>query len=92
MRKRSLLADSDGQDIYSELSFQYPSLRDGGGFELLRVPEGGKRLEIIAAPPSGYTVPYLRAVVHHAKVFVRPLQHDLSLDLVQEEVILMNCW
>ena len=91
-KKVTLLADSDGQDIYSELCFQFPSLRDGGGFELLRVPEGGKHLEVIVAPASGYTVPYLRAVVHHAKVFVRPMQQDLSLDPVQEEVILLNFW
>ena len=30
---------------------------DGGGFELLRVPEGGgKQLDVIASPESGYSV------------------------------------
>ena len=41
---------------------------------------------MIASPSSGYTVTYLRAVVHHAKIYVRPLQQDLSLDPVEDEV------
>ena len=40
-------------EIYEELLFQYPKLKDGGGFELLRVGEGGgKRLQVIACPPN----------------------------------------
>ena len=67
------------QEINSELTFQYPKLADAGGFELLRVPEGGgKVLQEIAIPQSGYTIPYLRAVVHHAVVYIRPLQRHLS--------------
>ena len=68
------------QEIYEELMFQYPKLKESGGFELLRVSEGGgKRLQTIACPPDGYTVVYLRAVVHHATVYIRPLQRDISL-------------
>ena len=29
---------------------------------------------------------YLRAVVHHAKIYIRPMQRNLSLDAVKEEV------
>ena len=47
---------------------------------------GGKQLDVIAAPDSGYTVSYLRAVVHHAKIYIRPMQRNLSLDPVKEEV------
>ena len=59
---------------------QYPKLKESGGFELLCVGEGsGKRLQTIACPPKGYTVVYLRAVVHHATVYyIRPLQRDVS--------------
>ena len=49
---------ADAQEIYEELAFQFPKLSQSGGFELLRVPEGGKNLDVIA---SGYTVSYLRA-------------------------------
>ena len=69
------------QEISSELVFQYSKLANAGGFELLRVPEGGgKALQEIATPRSGYTVPYLRAVVHHAVVYIRPLQRNLNTD------------
>ncbi len=58
-----------------------------GSFELLRVPEGGgKMLDAIASPESGYTVSYLKAVVHHAKLFIRPLQREISLDPVKKDV------
>ncbi len=76
-------------EIYQELSHHFPRLRDGGGFELMRVPEcGGRQLDTIAAPECGYSVPYLKAVVHHAKIFIRPLQKDLCLDPIKHEVSL----
>lgn len=87
-KKISLNAFADAQEIYQDLAFHFPKLCDGGGFELLRVPEGGgKQLDVIASPESGYTVSYLRAVVHHAKIFIRPLQKDLSLEPQKDEVI-----
>ena len=80
-------AFGEAQDIYDELLFQFPKLFEAGGFELLRVPEGGgKQLDVIAAPDSGYTVSYIRAVVHHAKIYIRPMQRNISLDPVKEEV------
>lgn len=32
---------SEWPEIYEELMFQYPKLKESGGFELLRVGEGG---------------------------------------------------
>lgn len=65
----------------------YPKLSDGGGFELLRVPDGGgKQIDVIPIPEGGYDVPYLKAVIHHAQVYVRPLQKDLCLDDHKQEV------
>lgn len=89
-KKVSILAFSEAQEIYEELVVAFPKLSGAGGFELLRVPEGGsKQLDVIAAPESGYTVSYLKAVIHHAKIYIRPLQCDLSLDPVKEEVDIM---
>ena len=85
-KRITLCSYSDAQDIYHELTYQFPKLADSGGFELLRVPEGGKQLDVIASPPNGYTVSYLRAVVHHAKIYIRPLQKDLSLEAIKEPV------
>ncbi len=86
-KRITLSAFADAQDIYHELSFQFPKLSNAGGFELMRIPEGGgKLLDVVAAPDSGYTVSYLKAVIHHAKIYIRPLQQNLSLDPVQDEV------
>ena len=86
-KRITMSAYSDAHDICFELCENYPKLSSGGGFELLRVPEGGgKTLDVIASHESGYTVSYLKAVVHHAKIYVRPLQQDLSLDPIEQEV------
>ena len=89
-KKVSFLAKSEAQEIYKELVIAFPKLSTAGGFELMRVAEGGsKQLNVIAAPESGYTVSYLKAVIHHAKIYTRPLQQALSLDPVKEEVTIM---
>ena len=92
---------STGQEFYDELLFQYPKLREGKGFELLRVPEGGgKDLEVIKEPDGGYNVEFLHAVVHSARIFIRPLQKSLDLRPQTSEVSqnitikveLTECW
>ena len=71
---------STAQEFRDELHQEYPKLMDGGGFELLRVMEGGgKDLEVIQIPEAGYTPEYLKAVIHHAKIFIRPLQKALDV-------------
>lgn len=90
-KRVTLLADADTSDISLELSFQFPKLSSAGGFELLRSPEGGgKVLDIIPSPESGYNASYLKAVVHHAKIYIRPLQQDLSLEPIQDTVNSVN--
>ena len=76
----ALSAYADAQEIYQELIFQFPKLSESGGFELRRIPEDGKQLDVISSQESSYMVSYLRAVVHHAKVYIRPLQNSLSLE------------
>ena len=40
---------SESSDIHAELLHNFPKLRNGGGYELLRLPEGGgKLLQVIA--------------------------------------------
>ena len=87
-KKVILPLESDSDNIYDELVDAFPKLRDGGGFELLKTQERSKILSEIEVPPSGYTVSYLKAVVHNAKVVVRPLQRDLCVDPKKDEVSL----
>ena len=86
-KRVTILANSEAPEVYEELVVAFPKLSNAGGFELMRVPEGGsKQLEVIAAPETGYTVSYLKAVIHHAKIYIRPLQRDLCLEPVKETV------
>ncbi len=90
--KLQLPIDSDSDDIYDELIAIFPKLRGGGGFELLKTHERSKVLCEIEVPPAGYTVAYLKAVLHNAKAFVRPLQRDLSLEPEKEEVSIISIY
>ena len=87
-KKISLDIHADAHDVYEELMCQFPKLLDGGGFELLRINDrgAGKMLEVISAPDSGYSVLFLKAVMQQAKIFIRPLQKDLSCSPSKEEV------
>ena len=51
--------------------------------------KGSKLLNVIDVPPSGYNVTYLKAIVHNAQIFIRPLQRDLSLE-PEGEVFFMS--
>lgn len=69
-------------EVHEEILQAFPQLSEGGGYELLRVGDtGGQRsqLRVIPPPSQGYTVGYLKEVLRQAKVYVRPLQKDLSL-------------
>ena len=81
--------EANAHDISSELSFHFPKLKSAGGFELMKTQEGGgKLLSPIQVPQTGYSATYLKSVVHDAKIYIRPLQQDLSLESVSDEVSL----
>ena len=79
----SIYEDGDASDLHEQILKSFPPLAKAGGYELLRVgDQPGRRcdLEIIPVPPKGYTATYLKEVVRQAKVYIRPLQQNLSLD------------
>ena len=70
---------SEMEDIYEELMFQFQKLRNGGGglnYCVFQRVQGN----CCRSPESGYTVSYLRAVVHHAKIYIRPMQIRLCTE------------
>ena len=81
-RKQITLFDGDGShELHREILHTFPYLSEGGGYELLHVAESGQRnLCVIPSPSDGYSVSYLREVLRQAKVYIRPVQNDLSLD------------
>lgn len=84
-KKILIPGDSDANAIYCQLMKEFPKLQDAGGFELMRTAnKGSKCLDVIDVPPTGCNVNYLKAIVHNARVFIRPLQRDLSLEWEEE--------
>ena len=80
-RRFAIDVASTAQDLCDALDSQFPRLVNGGGFELLRASEGCPReLEVIPIPDDGYTAEYLKVIVYNAKLYIRPLQTDLSLE------------
>lgn len=72
----------DSSDLHEELLSCFPALREAGGYELLRVSVSGRsdELEVVPIPHQGYTASYLKEVARQPKIYIRPLQWDLSLE------------
>jgi len=80
----SIFSFADSTELHNEIMNTFPSLENGGGYELLRVgePKGQRNsLIVIPQPREGYTVDYLKEVVRQAKVYIRPIQQDLSMEV-----------
>lgn len=69
---------------------EFPKLRQGGGFELLKITGTTRshKLTIIPCPNDGYNARYLKnpqTQIGHATIFIRPLQRNLNLDPAMEK-------
>ena len=86
-RKVSISEDVDGEEFRDAIFNSFPGLKDGGGFQLLRTKHGTNReLCVIPLPKSGYTVHYIRSVAGQAKIYIRPIQKDLSLEPLLDNI------
>ena len=63
-----------------------PTVEGAGGYELLRVSDCGRGLEVIPYPPDGYTAIYPKDV-QQAKVYICPIQKDLSMDPISSNLV-----
>lgn len=70
----------DAEHIHRVLVGKFPVLDTIGGYTLLRLGENSRSLIEIETPEGGLTVPYLKDILNQAKLFVRPLQCDISED------------
>lgn len=77
------LCESDDPELFmKEVVEAYPKLANAGGFELLRTADRNNfALNLIPIPASGYCCPYVKSIAGQAKVYVRPIQQDLSVDI-----------
>ena len=59
--------------IHQVIIAAYPVLSECGGYSLMRLVR-------IDAPSGGMTIPFLRDILRQAKLFLRPLQVDISFE------------
>ncbi|XP_034095626.1 uncharacterized protein LOC117561984 isoform X4 [Gymnodraco acuticeps] len=76
---------TDSNEFLEFLMDAYPKLRNGGGFELLKISgtTRSRHLIVIPCPNEGYYVRYLKdpqTQIGHSTVFIRPMQRTLNLD------------
>ena len=81
LKEISFIVDGDEDHVHDAT---FPVLAKCGGYTLLRLGGGSKSLVEIEGPESGITVPYLRDILNQAKLYVRPLQCDISEEDVKE--------
>ena len=83
-----LLENGDSDDLHEAVMDAFPSLKNASGYELLRLDENFRRvLEVIPSPPNGYNAEFLKESVHHAKIYIRPMQRNLPLEKLPPDMV-----
>ena len=70
--------NGDAQHIHSVIMKEFPVLTMCGGYTLLRLAENSHNMVEIEGPDNGMTVQYLKDILNHAKLYIRPLQKDIT--------------
>ena len=70
--RKIVINDKKGNFAYFQgvLKTQFPKLKAGGGFELLRSSGGRRQLEVVAVPAQGYDIPYLKQILGQAIAYI----------------------
>jgi hypothetical protein len=85
LKEVSFDSDGDADHVHELIYITFPVLKNCGGYTLLRLGSGSKSLVVIEGPEGGVTVPYLKDILNQAKLYIRPLQCDISDEDVQLE-------
>lgn len=71
----------NSEHVHKKILEAFPMLADVGGYQILRTGEHSNRqLMVLAIPPGGYTVAYLKSTIGTAKGYLRPYQKDIVID------------
>ena len=76
-KKLSLMVYGDSDDTHVMILEAFPQLREAGGYEILRASQS-RMLEVVPAPTEGYTTAYLKDIFGQAKIYLRPIQRDIT--------------
>ncbi|XP_034534660.1 uncharacterized protein LOC117809074 [Notolabrus celidotus] len=85
-KRLTFQGSQENPDKFRDFLFEaFPPLRQGGGFELLKISGTirSRQLVLIPCPNEGYHVRHLKdpqTQIGHATIFIRPLQRTLNLE------------
>ena len=77
-KKVEVPLNSTPDGLHRMILATFPALQLCGGYQLCRAASS-KRLEVIQSPPTGHTPLTLADVIGQSRVYIRPLQRDISL-------------
>lgn len=86
LKRLTLSLTDDYDDVHYYIMEAFPKLKEAGGYELLR-SSNGRVLEVVPTPPGGYSAAYLKDVMQQAKIYIRPIQKSLSIDVEASETV-----
>ena len=86
-KRISCALEAGAEELHQELLVAFPRLRNGGGYEFLKLDEANRKSLTVVPPPTGGYIPvYLKAIFMEAKMFLRPLQKCLDLTPIENKV------
>jgi len=82
--------DGDAEHIHSALLAKFPQLQTCGGYTLLRLSDSNSMdLIEIEHPAKGMNIRYLKDILNQAKLYIRPLQCDISPSMETGKEVIM---
>ena len=71
--------EATAQEVKEAILEKFHKLLEAGGFSFHRLPPNSKRLVTIPISSKGYTAAHLKDMVKAGRVYLRPIQRDLSV-------------
>ena len=68
-------------DLHRAITTAFPKLEDCGGYTLLKCIPNSRNLQVLE-PYTSHTPKSLRDVVGQSRIYIRPLQKSISLDVL----------
>ena len=82
-KKVSLPEVANANDLTIALKETYPKLQDSGDYELLHARPSSRELNLIHEGEKGYTIDFLKRFVGQGRVYIRPIECDLDLTVME---------
>ena len=83
LKTLSFRIEGDADHVHDVIVGAFPVLKECGGYTLLRLGSGSRSLMEIEGPESGITVSFLKDILNQAKLYIRPLQCDITAEEMQ---------